>query len=119
MVFSNAKVNPVCKWEINSPLMQDARRSAEESEMQTTFTSMYMVLISRSIDIAVRMRVLKCYVWESLCLNVKLEALETWFYRRRLTISWKDRITNEELYRRMNTHKSLLIEIVQMQLSFL
>ena len=47
-----------------------------------------------------------------------LEALETWFYRRMLITSWKDRLTNEEVYRRMNTHKLLLIEIVDRQLSY-
>ena len=36
-----------------------------------------------------------------------------------LRISWKDGLTIEEVYRRMNTHTSLLIEIVHRKLSFL
>ena len=43
----------------------------------------------------------------------KLEALETWFYRKMLIILWKDMLTNEEVYRRMNTHKSLLGHIIR------
>ena len=39
----------------------------------------------------------------------KLEALETWFYRRMLTISW-EKVTNTEVYRRMNTSTSLFID---------
>ena len=45
-------------------------------------------------------------------LNKKLETLETWFYRRMLRISWKEKVTNVEVYRRMNTSTSLLIDIV-------
>ena len=78
--------------------MQDARRRSEEGDQKkeirrrrseegdqkkeirrrieiakSTFTSMNKVLISISIDIAVRMRVLKCYVWSTL-----LYGWETW-----------------------------------------
>ena len=35
-----------------------------------------------------------------------------------LRISWKDRITNDEVYRRMMTVKTLLGDIVRRQLSF-
>ena len=49
----------------------------------------------------------------------KLEALETGFYRRMLRISWKETVTNVEVYRRMNTNTSLLIDIVHSQLTFL
>ena len=36
-----------------------------------------------------------------------------------LRISWKDRITNNEVYHRMGTSKALLGDIVRQQLSFL
>ena len=49
----------------------------------------------------------------------KLEALETWFYKRMLRISWKEKVTNVEVYRRMNTSTSLLIDIVHRQLTFI
>ena len=35
-----------------------------------------------------------------------------------LRISWKDRITNDEVYRRMGTGKALLWDIVRRQLKF-
>ena len=79
----------------------------------STLTSMNKVIISRSIDIAVRMRVLKCYIWSTLLYGCetwkiygemmkRLEALEIWFYRRMILISWKDRLINEEICRHMN-----------------
>ena len=77
---------------------------------------------------AVQIRVLKCYVWStflygceawtlSSVMMKKLEAFETWLYRKML--SWKDRITNDEVYRRMGTSNALLGDIVRRQLSFL
>ena len=48
-----------------------------------------------------------------------VDAFQTWLYRRMLRISWKDMVTNEEVYRRMNIKKSLLVAIVRRQMSFL
>ena len=56
------------------------------------------------------------FLW--LC-RKKLDAFETWHYRRMLRISWKDMVTNEEVYRRMNIKQSLLVDIVRRQMSFL
>ena len=56
------------------------------------------------------------FVW--LC-RKKIEAFETWLYRRMLRISWKDIVTNEEVYRRMNIKQSLLVNIVRRQMNFL
>ena len=49
----------------------------------------------------------------------KLDAFETWLYRRMLRISWKDMVTNEEVYRWMNIKQSLLVDIVRRQMSLL
>ena len=56
------------------------------------------------------------FMW--LC-RKKLDAFETWLYRRMLRISWKDMVTNEEVYRRMNIKQLLLVDIVRRQMSFL
>ena len=95
-----------------------------------TFTSMNIILAARNISIAVRLRVLKCNIWSTLLYGCetwtisgdmikRLEALETWFYRRMLRISWKEKVTIVEVYRRMNTSTSLLIDFVHRQLTFL
>ena len=96
---------------------------------KSTFTSINIILTARNISIAVRLRVLKFYIWSTLLYGCetwisgdmikKLEALETWFYRRMLRISWKEKVSNVEVYRRMNTSTSLLIDIVHRQLTFL
>ena len=78
----------------------------------------------------VRIKVMRCYVlstllygcetWTiSVAMQKKLDAFEIWLYRRMLRISWKDMVTNEEVYRRMNIKQSLLVDIVRRQMSFL
>ena len=49
----------------------------------------------------------------------KMETFETWVYKNMLRISWKDRITNDEVYCRMGTVNTFLVDIVRRQLSFL
>ena len=89
-----------------------------------------MSLTLRNIDMAVLIRVLKCYVWSTLLYGCEawtlssvvmktLEVFEIWLYRKMLRISWKDRISNDEVYRGMGTGKALLGDIVGRQLSFL
>ena len=118
MVFSKAKVNPACSVSVHGNVLgqvqsfvylgslftSDARSDKEIRRRigiaKSTFTSMNIMLTARNISIAVRLRVLKCYIWSTLLYGCepwtisgdmikKLEALETWFYRRMLRISWK------------------------------
>ena len=147
VVFSKAKVNPACCISVHGNVLgqvqsfvylrslstSDARSDKEIRRRigiaKSTFTSMNIILTARNISIAVILRVLKCYIWSTLLYGCetwtisgdmikKLEALETWFYRRMLIISWKENVTNE-VYRRMNTSTSLLIDIFHRQLTFL
>ena len=68
---------------------------------KSSFTYTNKVLTSRNIDMAVLIRVLKCYVWSTLLYGCeawtlfsvmmkKLEAFEIWLCRKMLRISWKD-----------------------------
>ena len=101
--------------------MQDVkmRLEGEFGISKSSFTSMSKVLTSRNIDMTVRIRVLKCYVWSTLqfgcepwtlssVMMKKLEAFETWLYRKMLRLSWKYRVTNDVVFRRMRTSNVLL-----------
>src|SRR5437870_13500742 len=48
----------------------------------------------------------------------KLEAVEMWFYRRILRISYTKHITNEEVLSRMATTRNLIITVRGRQMSF-
>ena len=48
----------------------------------------------------------------------QLEAIEMWFLRIMLRISYKDRATNEEILRRANVDSTLMKDIVKRQMKF-
>ena len=131
MVFSKASQIPTCNINVHGKILEqvhsfvyfgsqftsDARCEKEIRRRigiaKSAFTSMSKVLTSRYIHMTVRIKVLRCYVWSTLlygcetwiisvAMQKKIDAFETWIYRRMLRISWKDMVTNEEVYRRMN-----------------
>ena len=97
---------------------------------KTNFGKMKKILTNLSIDISLRIRLLKCYIWSTLTygcegwtlrknLRDKLEAAEMWFLRRMLRIPWTARVTNETVLRRARTQRTLLKTITRRQLGFL
>ena len=139
MVFSKAKVNPACSVSVHGNVLgqvqsfvylgslfsSDARSDKEIRRRigiaKSTFTSTEHNIDSqeyyhRSTSESTEMRYMVNIRGDMI---KKLEALENWFYRRMLRISWKEKVTNVEVYRRMNTSTSLLIDIVYRQLTFL
>ena len=48
----------------------------------------------------------------------QLEATEMWFLRRMLRISYKDRVTNEEVLRRANVDRTPMKDIIKRQMEF-
>ena len=78
---------------------------------KTVFASMKKVLCGRNISMEVRLKVLKCYVWSTLLYGCEtwtlsqgmmknLVAAEHWFLRRILRISWTDKVSIREVFRR-------------------
>ena len=49
----------------------------------------------------------------------RLDALEMWFLRRMLRVSWRDHVTNDEVLRRAQTNRTLLRTIRARQMKFL
>ena len=49
----------------------------------------------------------------------QLEATEMWFLRRMLRISYKDRVTNEEVLRRAKVDRTLVKDIVKRPMEFI
>ena len=95
-----------------------------------TFQKMESVLKNRQLSLETKRKVLECYVTPVLVygceswtisgeMERRIEAAEMWFYRRMLRISWIDRVTNEEVLRRIGAKRSLLHKIRKRQLEFL
>ena len=80
------------------------------------------ILTNRDINLRLRMRYVRCYVWSVLLYGMeswtlkrsiinKLEAFEMWTYRRMLKVPWTDRVTNEEILRRMEKDREILLNV--------
>ena len=96
---------------------------------KTTFSKLSKVLTSRKIPLDTRKRILQCYVWSTLQYGVetwtisrymwkRLSAFELWTYRRMLRISWTEKITNEEVLKRVNIKKRLMTIIQTKKLKY-
>jgi len=83
-------------------------------------------LLKGNISLNVKKRILQCYVLpvvryscESWTLNQdlcrRINAFEQWCYRRLLKIKWTDRISNEEVLRRMNMENMSLYNSIKKQ----
>lgn len=97
---------------------------------RAAFLKFKNVLNCRDIQLQLRLRYAKCYIWSVLLYGVKawtmktntinkLEAFEMWTYRRLLKISWTDRITNEEVLNMMQKERELLNIIKKRKTSYL
>lgn len=97
---------------------------------RNTFIKFERVLTNTDLNLDLRVRFIKCYIWsvllygmESWTLKVttmnKLEAFEMWAYRRVLKIPWTARITNENVLRRINRDRELLLTIKRRKTAYL
>uniref|UniRef100_A0A8D8LEC4 Reverse transcriptase domain-containing protein n=1 Tax=Cacopsylla melanoneura TaxID=428564 RepID=A0A8D8LEC4_9HEMI len=91
---------------------------------------MWKCLCSRNINLQLRTRVLKCYVFSTLLYGAEawtlkrnneknINAFEMWCYRRMLRIPWTKRVTNVEVLRRMNKNMELEHTIKKRKLEYL
>ena len=87
------------------------------------------IFMSRDISLDLRLRAINLYVYsillygdETWTLYVestkKLEALEMWIFKRLLRVSYKDRVTNEEVLRTLGVERRLLSQIRTHKLSY-
>lgn len=79
-------------------------------------------LLSKGLDEKVKNKIIKAFIWstatyacETWTLKEKdkkrIEAFEMWIWRRSQGISWRDRVTNEEVLKRVGETRKLLEDI--------
>ena len=147
MVFSKSEVRHTCKITVHGNTLEQVDRfvylgslftldgRCEQDVRQriaiakSAFTSLEEVLKNRNINIQLGCKFLKCYVWSTLLYGFeawilsskmlnKLEATEMWFLRRMQRISYTEHVTYVEVFRRANTKRKLLSEMVNRQVKF-
>lgn len=93
-------------------------------QARATFLRLRKLLVDHRLDIKLRLRMTKCYVWPVLLYGMetwtlkassinKLEAFEMWTLRRILKISWVEKIRNEEVIRRAKLEDRELFETIK------
>ena len=125
---NSPKINIGIEWQhieqvtsyvyLGSLITEDGRSEKEIKRRRmiarSTFTNMRTLLSCRGINLKTRLRAKKCYIWPTLFYGAetwtitkyllsRLNAFEMWVYRRVLKISWTEKITNEEVLRRVGT----------------
>ncbi|XP_060520407.1 uncharacterized protein LOC132698368 [Cylas formicarius] len=106
---------------------QEIRSRIEQA--RGAFVKMKAVLCSRDIDLALRIRILKCYVFSVLMYGAeswtltetmcrRLEAFEMWTYRRMLRVSWVDRVRNIDILNQLNKQTEVIHTIKKRKLEY-
>uniref|UniRef100_A0A8D8LDN3 Endonuclease-reverse transcriptase n=1 Tax=Cacopsylla melanoneura TaxID=428564 RepID=A0A8D8LDN3_9HEMI len=91
---------------------------------------MNKVLCSRSLSLALRLRLARCYIFSILLYGAeswtltstllkKIEAFEMWVYRRMLRVSWVDKVTNIEILNRFRKTVEIVNTIKTRKLQYL
>ena len=91
------------------------------------FKNMRNVLVSEKINLALRLRLLQCYVWSTLLympetwtLKKKaikqLEAFEMWTCRRMGKVSWVEKRRNDEVLEKLNINRHIMENIKKQRL---
>uniref|UniRef100_A0A1W7RAL1 Endonuclease-reverse transcriptase n=1 Tax=Hadrurus spadix TaxID=141984 RepID=A0A1W7RAL1_9SCOR len=85
--------------------------------------------LRRDIGMTLKKDLLKCYMWPVLLygcetwtfnkmIETKINSLDIWFYRRMLKVSWTEKVTNNEIWRRANANYSLLNTAKERKMGF-
>ena len=99
------------------------------AQAKLVFIKLKDVFMSRDISLSLKLKAISLYVYSILLYGEvtwtlyvdsikKLEALEMWIFRRLARVSYKDRVTNEEVLRRLGVKRELLSKIRSHKLSY-
>jgi Reverse transcriptase (RNA-dependent DNA polymerase) len=114
---------------LGGEIVQDGRSSTEIKKriaMGKDAFNKRKVLLTKSLDLQLKKRIVKstiwsvvlyaCETWTLTKQDIKrIEAFEMWIWRRIQKISWTDRVTNEEVLRRVNEKRCIIEQIMKRQ----
>ena len=120
----NANLEQVHQFKYLGTQITDDARTETELQCRMTiakakYSSMNKLFTSRQLSMELKVRILNCYVmsiftygceaWTlSEVSEAKIDAFEMWCFRRMGRISWKDRITNNEVLVKLGAERNLL-----------
>src|SRR3984893_9411316 len=110
-------------------ITNDKKIKARIAMAKDTFYKLTNILHNHNIRLSTKLNVLNTYVYSillyasecwtlSTAMTKRLEAVEMWFYRKNLRISYTGHITNEEALNRMATTRHIINIVRNKQMSF-
>ena len=107
---------------ITEEIKTDTEIETRSNLAKNKFSEMSKILTSKRLKLKTKLKILDCYIFSiftygseawtlSKVLEDKIEATEMWCLRRMSNVLWKDRVTNEEVLRRLGTKRKLLEKI--------
>lgn len=135
LILNNSVIERVQRFKylgsiITENLDPDIEIKCRIETARTTFQRMRNLLCDDNLNLKLRQRLVKCYIWSILLYGMegwtlkvaslnRLEALEMWLHRRVLRIPWTDLLTNTEVLRRANSERQLIINIKCRKIAYL
>ena len=107
---------------ITEEIKTDIELETRSNLAKSKFSEMSKLLTSKRLKLKTKLNILNCYIFSiftygseawtlSKVLEDKIEATEMWCLRRMSNIRWKDKVSNEEVLRRLGTERKLLDKI--------
>ena len=107
----------------------EVEMEARTKSAKVQFSAMTKTFTSKRLKIKTKLRILKCYIFSiftygseawtlSKVLEQKIEALEMYCFRWIGNISWKDKVSNENVLKKLNTKRTLLKDIQKRKLRY-
>ena len=147
MVITRKEATPQIKLDIDGAMIEqvqhfkylgqtisdDGKCDAEITKRieiaRSAFNSLKGTLLSSNINLNTKKRIIKCYVWSTLLYGCetwtvtqvhinKLQAFEMWVYRKMKRISWMDKITNDEVLRRVGAKRYVISAIKSRKIAY-
>ena len=115
---------------INDQLNPDNEIKSRIESGRFTFNKIRSLFCDDNLNLKLRQRMVKCYVWpiflygvEAWTLKVttlnRLEAFEMWIFRRMLRIPRVERVTSRDVLKRSNTQRELINVVRCWKISYL
>ena len=107
---------------ITEEIKTDLELETRSNLAKAKFSEMSKIFTSKRLKLKTKLNILNSYIFSiftygseawtlSKVLEDKIEATEMWCLRKISNVQWKDRVTNEEVLRRLGTERKLLEKI--------
>ena len=91
---------------------------------KSKFNDMHKLLTTHDLSLKTKLRLTKCYIWSVLLygsetwsltkgMEKRIEAFKMWAYRKIAKISWKQKINNQKVLKKLNLKKTELLTTVK------